>query len=157
MTLPLWRVAAGTVALALCAAAQADEHERTAAPLLPRYQQECSACHIAYPPGLLPAASWQRLLNDLPHHFGTDASLDPATVGELSTWLTANAAPARRWRAAAPAPDRITTSAWFVHEHREVPAAVWKRPAVRSASNCAACHTQAEQGVFDEHDVRIPR
>jgi mono/diheme cytochrome c family protein len=120
--------------------------------MLPRYQQECSACHVAYPPGLLPASSWQRLLSDLPHHFGTDASLDPAAVAALSSWLMAAAG-----RGAAPPQDRITTSRWFVHEHDEVPAGVWQRPAVRSASNCVACHAQAEQGVFDEHTVRIPR
>ena len=34
-----------------------DEHEgRARIPLLPKYQQECSACHVAYPPGMLPAA-----------------------------------------------------------------------------------------------------
>ena len=32
---------------------------RTRVPMLAAYQQECSACHMAYPPGLLPAASWQ--------------------------------------------------------------------------------------------------
>jgi hypothetical protein len=125
-------------------------------PLLPKYRQECSSCHLAYPPGSLPAASWQRLLADLPHHFGTDASLDPATVNQLSAWLTAHAAGGRR-TSTTPPEDRITRSAWFVHEHAEVPAAVWKRPAVKSPSNCAACHAGAEQGAFDEHAVRIPR
>jgi hypothetical protein len=125
-------------------------------PLLPTYRQECSACHIAYPPGMLPAPSWQRLLAGLPHHFGTDASVDAATLEQLSGWLSANAATGRR-AGAAPGGDRITRSAWFVRKHREVAAAVWMRPAVKGPSNCAACHAGAEQGVFDEHSVRIPR
>jgi hypothetical protein len=29
---------------------------------------------------MLPAASWQRLMGNLPRHFGTDASLDAATT-----------------------------------------------------------------------------
>ena len=29
--------------------------------------------------------------------------------------------------------------------------------AVGSPANCGACHPQAAQGQFDEHDVRIPR
>lgn len=137
--------------------ARAEEGERTRVqPLLPKYRQECSACHVAYPPGMLPAAAWQRLLAGLPQHFGTDASLDPATVKELSAWLTANAASGGR-AAAGPPQDRITRAPWFVHEHGDIPAAVWSRAAVKSPSNCAACHTRAEQGVFDEHDVRIPR
>ena len=135
--------------------ARAEDGGRAAQPLLPQYRQECSACHIAYPPGMLPAASWQRLLADLPHHFGTDASLDPATVKQLSAWLAANAGTRRG--AEAPPQDRITRSAWFVHEHAELPAAVWRRAAVKSPANCAACHAGAEQGAFNEHDVRIPR
>ena len=145
--------------LALLAAAEparADGDRRAAVPLLPKYRSECAACHLAYPPGLLPAASWQRLMQDLPHHFGTDASLDPVTVGELTKWLTANAGTSRRGREAPPQ-DRITQSAWFQREHREVAAATWKLPAVKSSSNCAACHTTADQGDFNEHQVRIPR
>jgi hypothetical protein len=145
------------LAAALFAApALADEVRRLAVPMLPAYKQECAACHVAYPPGLLPAPSWQRLLAHLPQHFGSDASLDPATVKQLSEWLTANAAPAGR-AVEAPPQDRITRSTWFVREHREVPAQAWQRPSIRSAANCAACHTQANEGVFDEHDVRIPR
>lgn len=128
-------------------------------PPLPLYAQECAACHLAYPPGLLPAASWQRLLATLPRHFGTDASLDEASVRELSGWLGRHAAGYRKvQREPAPPPeDRITRSSWFVREHREISAATWQRPAVKSASNCAACHTRADQGDFDEHTVRIPR
>ncbi len=132
----------------------ADEHAPRV-PLLPAYRQECAGCHIAYPPSMLPAASWQRLLSNLPHHYGTDASLDPPTVQALAAWLTANAGTGRR--AAVPPDDRITRSAWFQRKHDEVPADAWKRPAVRSASNCAACHAGAESGDFDEHRVRIPR
>lgn len=146
-------------ALLSTAARAGDEHEGQRGrrvPLLPKYQQECAACHIAYPPGMLPAASWQKLMNTLPRHYGSDASLDAASVKELSGWLTANAGTDKR-AVAAPPENRITRSTWFVREHDEVPAAAWKRAAVKSASNCSACHTQAAQGDFNEHNVRIPR
>lgn len=144
-------------ALALLAFVPAHaERERPAAPLLPKYRQECSACHIAYLPGALPAASWRRLMQGLPQHFGTDASLDAASVQEISNWLVANAGTWKRVRETPPE-DRITRSAWFVRKHDEVPAAAWKRAAVKSPANCAACHVNAEQGDFDEHAVRIPR
>jgi hypothetical protein len=123
--------------------------------LLPKYKQECAACHVAFPPGMLPPESWRRLMNNLPRHYGTDASLDAVTVNELATWLSANAT-YKRVREAPPE-DRITKSAWFIREHDELPASVWKRPAVKSAANCTACHTQADQGNFNEHTVRIPR
>nr|WP_231502490.1 diheme cytochrome c [Herbaspirillum sp. RV1423] len=125
-------------------------------PMLPKYQHECAACHIAYPPGMLPAASWERLLNNLPRHYGTDASLDPATVKQLATWLTNYAGTYTRVKEA-PAEDRITRSAWFIREHDEVSAATWKLPAVKSAANCIACHTQSDKGDFNERHIRIPR
>ena len=79
--------------LAACASpGHADDDRRTArVPLLPAYQQECASCHLAFPPGMLPAASWRRLMDRLPHHFGTDASLDAPTRQQINTWLAANA------------------------------------------------------------------
>jgi len=154
----LQRVLFGLIAsLSLANAALADDDKRAPRiPVLPKYQQECAACHVAYPPGILPAASWQRVMHNLQRHFGTDASLDPATVKELSAWLTANAGTYKRVREE-PSEDRITRSAWFIGKHHEVPAATWKLPAVKSAANCAACHTRADQGEFRERDIRIPR
>lgn len=142
--------------LGLLAAPLARAGGRPAVPPLPQYTQECAACHLAYPPGALPAASWQHLLQNLPRHFGSDASVEPATLRQLSAWLHANAG---TWKRVAEAPpeDRITRSAWFLRKHDEVAAATWKQPAVKSPANCAACHPQADQGDFDEHRIRIPR
>lgn len=146
----------GIASLGASHAARAGDDQRgPSVVLLPKYKQECAACHVAFPPGMLAADSWRRLLSNLAHHYGVDASLDDATVHELATWLGANAGSYRRVREAPPE-DRITRSAWFIRKHDEVPPALWKRPAVKSAANCAACHTQADQGDFNEHAVRIP-
>ena len=56
----------------------------------------------------------------------------------------------------APPNDRITESAWFVREHRGIDPAVWKLPSVKSAAQCAACHTGADRGDFDDDRIRIP-
>jgi hypothetical protein len=133
-----------------------DDRRAHHVPLAPKYQQECSTCHLAYPPGMLPAASWERILSNLQRHYGTDASLDASTAKELSAWLTANTGTGKRGREQPPE-DRITRSTWFVREHIEVPPNTWKLSAVKSASNCAACHAQANQGQFNEHTVRMPR
>lgn len=154
----LARILTGLIAaVGLSHGAHADAGSRgSGAPVSPLYQQECAACHIPYPAGMLPAASWAHLMGILQRHFGTDASLDPATLKELSAWLAANAGTYKRVREAPPE-DRITRSAWFVRKHDEVAPAAWKSPAVKSAANCSACHAQAEKGDFNEHDVRIPR
>ena len=135
----------------------ADEKvNQTKIPVSPKYQQECAACHIAYPAGMLPAASWKRLMNNLPNHFGTDASLDKASVQQISQWLQLYGGSYKRVTTEAPQ-DRITKSAWFIRKHDEVSAQTWKLAAVKSPSNCMACHQQANLGDFNEHRIRIPR
>lgn len=121
----------------------------------PAYTQECGACHVAYPPGLLPASSWQRVMGGLERHYGSDASLDPALTQQLSAWLQAHAGTGQRV-AEAPPQDRITRSAWFERKHRQIEPAVWQLPSVKSAANCAACHVGAEKGRFDDDELRMP-
>lgn len=134
-------------------AARADEHRFTARN--PVWQEECGSCHIAYPPALLPAESWRAIMAQLDRHFGVDAGVDAPTAKTIAAFLEANAGRDRRRSGAAPL--RITDARWFVHEHDEVPARVWKSPAVKSAANCEACHTHAAQGDFSEHTVKVPR
>ena len=111
---------------------------------------------MAFPPGLLPAASWLRIMNGLDKHYGTDASLDAATVRQISDWLQANAGTYKRVREEPPN-DRITLSNWFKRKHHEVAPDVFKRVSIKTAANCAACHAGADQGNFSEHAVRIPK
>ena len=136
-------------------AARADGPSERAAPD-PTYVQECGACHTAFPPGMLPAASWQRLMGDLQRHYGSDASIDPAAQARLSAWLASNAGTYRRV-SEPPPEDRLTRSAWFVRKHRELQPEVWKRKAVGSPARCEACHGDAAKWNFDEHAVRIPK
>lgn len=126
------------------------------AQVLPLYKKECAACHIAYPPGMLPAASWRRIMSGLDKHYGTDAALEPNQVQQLSSWLQNHAGTYKRVQEAPPE-DRITRTVWFARKHREVDSAVWKRAQVKSAAQCSRCHVQAEQGDFDEHQIRIPK
>lgn len=123
-----------------------------------RYEQECSGCHMAFPAGMLSGASWQRIMATLSKHYGADASLDAASAREIGNWLGAHAGTYKRVDPA-PEQDRISKSAWFLRKHRasEVAPEVWKRPAVGSPANCAACHPKADQGSFNEHEIRIPR
>jgi len=131
-----------------------------------QYRAECGSCHMAYPPGLLPARSWETLMTGLADHFGDNAELDPDTVATLRKYLVENAADkvdSRRSAkivrsiAADKAPLRISETPYFQAKHDEIPARMVKdNPKVKSFANCAACHTKAEQGDFNEHNVRIP-
>ena len=122
----------------------------------PKWKAECGSCHVAYPPKLLPAASWRALMAGLDKHFGTDASLDAATAADILTFLEKNAS--RRTPETAGKPQlRITQTRWFQGEHDEVPARLWKDARVKTPANCAACHTGAEGGSFNEHNIHLPK
>jgi len=130
----------------------------------PAYREQCGGCHMAYQPGLLPAASWQRILAGLGQHFGTDVTLDQEDRAAIAGYLEANAAERSRSNRAAKisrslagqTPARITEIPYIRRKHAEVPAQVFQRTAVGSPSNCRACHLTAEQGVYEDDLVRIP-
>jgi hypothetical protein len=130
------------------------------------WQAECTSCHEAYHPGLLPARSWQAVMGGLDRHFGENAALDAATRDEVTRFLVANAADRNGNRRsakiaasipAAAAPLRISETSYIRAKHDEIRTEVWKRPAVGSAANCAACHRTAVDGDFSEHNVTIPK
>ena len=45
--------------------------------------KECAACHMAFPPQMLPARSWEALMGDLANHFGENAQLDAAAAADI--------------------------------------------------------------------------
>jgi len=130
------------------------------------YKAECASCHMAYPAWLLPARSWQKIMTNLDNHFGDNASLDPATLKTLTNYLLDNSAENSGVRRADKmlrylprdtTPIRISTLPYLRHEHDEIPERYIKANSeVKSMSNCAACHQGAEQGSFNEHQIRIP-
>ena len=122
-----------------------------------QYDEECGTCHMAFPAPLLDANSWRALMEGLPKHFGSDASLDAKQRVVIGSYLTANASSRSSEDATGKPQLRITETTRFVRKHHEVNPSVWKRPSVKSAANCAACHPRAAAGDFEEHDVRIPR
>ena len=133
-----------------------------------QYKDECGSCHYAYPPGLLPGKSWEKLLTAeaLKKHFGENAELDTDTLKVIHDYAIANAADKsyhKRSRKIAiatenvEAPLRITEVRYIKRKHHEIPEKMIKgNKDVKSLSYCDACHTQANKGVFDEDTVRIP-
>jgi cytochrome c553 len=146
-------LAAGTTSVAH---AEDDDDEHMPAVNNAMWQTECGSCHVAFPPRLLPAESWRSVMSGLDKHFGSDASLDPATAKEISAFLDKNAGSNQHATAGKPL-LRITETRWFVREHDEVSGRTWKNPKVKSAANCAACHTEAESGNYSEHGIKIPK
>jgi hypothetical protein len=129
------------------------------------YRKECGSCHLAFPPGLLPAESHRRTLAGLEKHFGQNAELDAETSAKLETYLVANAAGAGTHRKSGKilasldgaAPLRVTEVPYFQRKHRKIGPDVVARPAVKSLANCGACHSGARSWDFDDDGVKIPR
>lgn len=132
----------------------------------PVHKEECGSCHMAYPPGLLPDRSWNKLMLELENHFDENAELDGKTHKTITKFLLANSADKSGRRRAKKfnrsinfndTPIRISETPYFKREHDEIPTRlVTQNTKVNSFSQCDACHTKAEQGSFNEHDVDIP-
>ena len=122
--------------------------------------KECSACHMLYPAGLLPARSWARLMNGLGDHFGDNATLDDALRTRITEYLSANAGDTGgrgnkmvRDIPSDASPLRITQFPYFLRKHDKkgrIAPETLKRRGARSPSDCKACHEQAEKGFFDD-------
>lgn len=148
---------AGLLVLALIGAqrAQAGEHRYDVAHAT--YRAECGSCHVAYPPALLSAPSWNRVLDGLDKHYGSDAGVDAAALKSIREFVLPRAARRDSTPVAATGElPRITTSRWFAKEHRKAEGR-WSDPRVKSAANCGACHTQAATGDYSEATLRMPR
>lgn len=130
------------------------------------YEAECSSCHFAYPPGLLPEKSWQKIMSNLDDHFGENAELGDTDRTAIEEYLINNSADKSDLRrskkimrslSASDAPLRITELRYFKHEHDEIPQRLVKdNPEVGSLSHCDRCHQDAKQGYFSENKIRIP-
>ncbi|MBK7016135.1 MAG: cytochrome C [Sulfuritalea sp.] len=124
------------------------------------FEEECTSCHIAYPPQMLDAHSWQHMMNGLANHFGTDASIDDRRRTAIADFLARNSGGRKTGRTVDAKGNpllRITETARFERKHRDVTAATWKRASIKSPANCAACHAQAAAGDYSERSISIPK
>jgi hypothetical protein len=129
------------------------------------YKETCGECHFAYQPELLPSASWLKILNQLADHFGEEIEVDPETLQKVSAYLKTNGAQNSSAKISVKimrslgsrVPTRITDIPIFRKKHRELNPAVFKRESIGTLANCSACHLTAEQGIYDDDDVKIPR
>lgn len=120
----------------------------------PLYQKECASCHFGYQPALLNTSGWQKVMNHLSDHFGTDASLSPNDHASILAYLMHNAGNGKITQGNDTM--RISQAPYFIKEHREIPQRLIDQKEVKSLSQCVACHTKAEQGDYSERNIKIP-
>jgi len=130
------------------------------------YKNDCSACHMAYQPGLLPARSWQKIMNNLADHFGENAELDDTDRKAIMDYAMQNAADTSSFKrsksimkslSSNDTPLRISETKYIKRKHRELSNKhVKDNPKVKSLSRCEACHTKADTGSYSEREINIP-
>lgn len=104
------------------------------------YVENCSTCHIALPPAVLPTQTWKNLLQDS-QHYGTQIKplVDPSRIlvwRYLSTF-------SRTQLADEQTPYRVNNSRYFKALHPKV-----DLPRPTQISSCVSCHSSANQYNF---------
>ena len=114
---------------------------------------------------ILPSASWGKILDGLEDHFKEFTELDPESKKEIVEYLKANAAEHSSAKRAVKimrclgnrTPLRITEIPYIQRKHDEVSPGVLERESIGSLSNCSACHTTAENGIYEDDYINIPQ
>lgn len=104
------------------------------------YRENCSTCHIAVPPAVLPTQTWQRLLQDS-QHYGVQLKplVDPQRLLVWNYLRTFS----RSLNKEGEIPYRIGDSRFFKALHPKV-----KLPRPLQLSSCATCHPGAGEYNF---------
>jgi hypothetical protein len=129
------------------------------------YLKECGSCHMAFPPQLLPARSWQRVMGSLEAHFGDSAKLDSSTHSKIGDYLSSNSADkARNAESMAimasmrggETPERISKVPYIEGLHAAVLDPRWNgTPRPKTLAECPVCHYRADTGDFFERRFKV--
>ena len=102
------------------------------------WRSECGACHMAFPPGMLPAGDWLVIMRGLDRHFGANASLDEPVRSQIAAFLERHGASGFFLGGGDEAP-RITATSWFERKHQGA-IRLWRKGRVKSLVECPVCH-----------------
>lgn len=129
------------------------------------WQSECSACHTLHHPSLLPARSWQRMMDQSEHHFEEDLALDEEDHKKITKFLTLHAAEQAHSEAAwkisnsipyDSTPLQITSSIYWKEKHHDLSPALWELPSIGNKIHCDGCHQDAATGHFSDRAIELP-
>jgi hypothetical protein len=105
------------------------------------YLTQCSSCHVAVPPAVLPRETWAALLNDTAHYGVTLEPLFRFDAQVIWNYLNAYSGPQIEPRT----PFRIRNSAYFAALHPQV-----DLPPSLTINSCISCHPSARSFNFRE-------
>jgi cytochrome b len=131
------------------------------------YAQKCSKCHKNYPPFMLPMASWMKVMDGLDNHFGeeiTDRNISKSEQQSIRDYLITHSAETSSRKLAFRTLDSLgemrpvsmTKVPYWRDAHEHIDRSVFKKDAIKNASNCFACHEGFEYGILDNTRIDIP-
>ena len=131
------------------------------------YLKECGSCHFPYSPGLLPAASWNRIMSQPDKHFGDNIKLDAATHSAILRYLADNAADKSPYLGSQilmekinpnSPPARVMSVPRLRDKHYVMKEVIAKNGniKVRTFANCDGCHQAAAKGDFGYAELVVP-
>ena len=130
------------------------------------YNKECATCHMGFQPQFLPKRSWDKLMDNLPNHFDTDASLSTDKLNKIKTYLEENSSDSKALHGEASefaqsikkdsTPLRISEIPKFQREHKKITIKIIDQKEIKSIANCVACHKDANEGTYSERNIYIP-
>ncbi|NDH54136.1 MAG: cytochrome C [Betaproteobacteria bacterium] len=135
-------------------------------PTDPTYIKECKGCHFLYSPGMLPAASWTRMMGRVDKHFGEDLRLAADTRDAVTRYLVDNAADKSAYLGSEifmlrvnpnNPPWRIQNVPRIRTSHRVMEEVIARnnRSRVRNFVNCDGCHQAAAKGDFSLQEIDV--
>ncbi len=101
------------------------------------YVNQCATCHVALPPAVLPAQTWQTLVTD-PAHYGV--SLPATTPFDQQLMLNYLQVYSRAHQGRGSVPYRLKDSVYFQALHPTV-----ALPQPLNLSSCIGCHPGASE------------
>jgi hypothetical protein len=105
------------------------------------YLENCSSCHIAIPPAVLPSETWRQILQDPQRHYGTQLpALIKPKILLMWQYLQTYSRPVYGDEAV---PYRLQNSRYFKALHPKVDLPENVRP-----QTCITCHPNASQFDF---------
>ena len=136
-------------------------------PTDPTYIKECKGCHFLYSPGMLPGASWTRMMVRPDKHFGEDLRLAAGTRDAVTRYLVDNAADKSPYLGSEIFMDRVNPNnpPWRIqnvprirtsHRVMDEMIAINTRVRVRNFVNCDACHQAAAKGDYSLEELNVP-
>ncbi|MFT5659929.1 MAG: cytochrome b [Sulfurimonas sp.] len=122
----------------------------------------CGSCHLVYPAYLLPEKSWSKMMDNLEHHFGKDASLPEEETQIVREYLMNNAAEHSTKEAALKILDRmkdnvplaITHTNYWVERHKDITKEQFAAD-YGIKSDCRTCHKTIRDGLIQDTEIKF--